>query len=383
MAKAEKNGAAADTETMKAALRQPKKNTTILTEDLLSSGSTVLNLACSGKTKGAFAKGFYYLYVGDSDSGKTWVALGVLAEAANNPAFDDYELVHDDVEYGANMDKAKFFGKKAAARIKAPAYDKEGNPVYSRYLEQSYDALEVLLDAGKKVVWIIDSHDALRTLAEEKRTKKNKAVRARKLSGTPKDDDKEAGSYGDGKAKINSETLPRLCHKLKKTGSILIIINQTRANIGIGATYNPTKYSGGHALKFYATLQLWSKPVGKIKKSVLGKSREVGSNVQIRVKKNRLTGRDRSVEIPIRHSYGIDDTRSCIDYLVDEGKWDGKKDGEEAAAPEFGFDKRTSKDKLAAYIEENGKEKELRLLVKDVWDEIENACAVKRKPRYA
>ena len=56
---------------------------------LLSSGSTLLNLACSDDPRGAYRKGHYYYLVGDSQSGKTWLAMSVFAEASINPRYPD------------------------------------------------------------------------------------------------------------------------------------------------------------------------------------------------------------------------------------------------------------------------------------------------------
>ena len=64
-------------------------------------------------------------------------------------------------------------------------------------------------------------------------------------------------------------------------------------------------------------------------------------------------------------------------YLVDEGRW--SRDGK-IKAPDF--DMVGSREKLVALIEEKGLERDLRELVADVWDEIEEASEVKRKRRY-
>src|SRR5690606_29226215 len=138
---------------------EPKKKLT--TNDFVSTGSTMLNLACTGHYKCGFPLGRMVLTVGDSDAGKTLITLTCLAEAANNPRFKNHLLIHDDIEGGAMMDMVKFFGEKAAERISAPSHDKEGNPVYSEFLEEMYDWVETLLDAGKPFIAVIDSTDGL------------------------------------------------------------------------------------------------------------------------------------------------------------------------------------------------------------------------------
>ncbi|NBW63138.1 MAG: hypothetical protein EBR33_08250, partial [Synechococcaceae bacterium WB4_1_0192] len=58
----------------------------------LSTGSTLLNLALTGKTTGGLDRGCYYLIVGSSSGGKTFAVLTALAEASIDPHFADYRL---------------------------------------------------------------------------------------------------------------------------------------------------------------------------------------------------------------------------------------------------------------------------------------------------
>src|SRR5437773_1716909 len=76
----------------------------------LSSGLTLLNLACSGTPDYAFLPGHFYLLVGDSQSGKTWLLKQLFAEAAADSRFKGYELIEDNPERGALMDVPAYFG---------------------------------------------------------------------------------------------------------------------------------------------------------------------------------------------------------------------------------------------------------------------------------
>jgi hypothetical protein len=98
----------------------------------------------------------------------------------------------------------------------------------------------------------------------------------------------------------------------------------------------------------------------------------------LKTKKNRFTGKDRQVEVPIYHSFGFDNTGSLVDYLIDEGHWKDKKG--KLKAREFKFE--GTKEKLIKYIEEKDMEKDLVSIATDVWNEIEEACKVSRKKRY-
>ena len=173
--------------------------------------------------------------------------------------------------------------------------------------------------------------------------------------------------------------LRRVLKGLRQTKSILIIISQERDNIGFGARFAPKTHAGGRSLKFYATFEMWTENVGKLKVDVNGKKRTKGMKSQVKVLKNRMTGKDQCVVIPIYNSHGIDDTGSCVDFLIEEKRWKVYKGN--VKAPEFDFV--GNREKLIRKIEKEELEGELRLLVAEVWNEIEAATVVNRKKRYA
>lgn len=363
-------------EHLKAQLRSKRNVDAMKPEDYISTGSTLLNLACSGKTSGGFTKGKYYLVVGDSSSGKTFLTLTCLAEAAKNPNFDGYRLIHDDAENGALFDFRKFFGEKLHNRIEPPRGTKE-DPIYSESVEDFYDNLDDAIDAGP-CIYIMDSMDVLVPREDTKKYQKQKKVRSglRKTGNVEKE---EPGTYGTAKAKLNSTLLRPAVSKLKKNGSILLIISQTRDNIN-AMGYDKKTRSGGHALNFYATLSLWSSVKQHImSKPVRGKQREMGIVSKVRIKKNRQTGRDRSVFVPVYHSFGLDDTGSMVDYLVEEKGWGKGPKGINAKE----FEQTLRREDLIKYIE-NKKSRTalLKKIVKRVWNEIESACIIERKSRY-
>ena len=153
------------------------------------------------------------------------------------------------------------------------------------------------------------------------------------------------------------------------------MLSQTRDNLGFGPTKKSN--SGGHALKFYACIEIWSSVRKVLTRTVKGKKREIGKLCKLETKKNRVRGWDRTVYVPIYHSFGFDNTGACIEYLVEEGHWKGDKT---IRAPEFRF--KGTKEKLIKLIESKDMERDLIHIVAKVWDEIEEACAVKRKKRY-
>jgi len=358
------------TEDIKKKLKSKKKKVRLTVKDYLSTGSTLLNLACTGNPYWGFAKGKYYFIVGDSISGKTFLSLTCLAEASINPNFDKYRFIYDNAENGALMDIEKFFGGGVYRRMVPPGWRKDASScgMFSSTIEEFYYHVDDAIKRGEPFIYILDSMDSLSSEPEaEKFDKTKKSYRQGKEA---------TGSYGDGKAKINAANLRRLLTPLRRMGSILIILNQTRDNLGFG--FEKKTRSGGHALRFYSCIEMWSSVKRKIQRNVRGKKRQLGVECQIQIKKNRITGRERTITIPIFHSFGIDDIGSCVDYLLEEEYW--KQKGNTINAPEFDF--KGTKEKLVRHIEAEGMEKDLRSIVGDVWNEIEEACQVKRKKRY-
>lgn len=352
-----------EVEEVKKNLRTKKKEVKFTKTDYLSTGSTLLNLELCGKPRGGLIKGKYYLMVGDSASGKTFLALTMLAEAGINKSFDDYRFVYNNVEDGALMDIGKFFGPAVANRIETKA---------SSTVEEFYYDLDDVAREGKPFIYVLDSMDALRTEDDEEQfEKRKKAHQAGKKEVT--------GSYGTAKAKANSQGIRVVTEGLARTGSILIIISQTRDNIGFGSQYNPKTRSGGKSLRFYATNELWFSIREKLTKRVKGKDRHIGTLCRIHIKKNRQSGRESQIDLPIYHSVGVDDLGSMVDYLVDEGLWKDDK-GNKITAPEFEFSGK--KEDLIKKIEDEGTEGQLIAVVTDLWKQIEEESRVQRKPKY-
>jgi RecA/RadA recombinase len=335
-------------------------------KDFLSIGSTVANLAISGMPFGAIPKGSYVLFVGDSNSGKTWFSMTLFAEASISKRFKKYRFIYDGGEYGAMMNLRHYFGDEVANKIEYPT---ENGP--SEYAEEFFYNVHDKIEEGVPFIYVLDSMDSLDTKDDDTFFDEKKAA----FQGGKA---KESGSYGTSKARINSNYLRKLLKGLRRTGSILVIISQTRDNIGFGAKFNPRTRAGGRAMKFYATVELWTAQKGHVKKTVRKKARELGIYARIDSKKNRITGRDRTITVPIYHSHGIDDLGGCVNFLIEEGHWTGSE--KTVTAPEFDFKGKVGA--LIRQIEKEGRETELRLIVADVWNEIEEACALKRKSPY-
>lgn len=343
----------------------------------ISTGCTLLNLACSDHPDFGFIKGRYYYLVGDSASGKTWLSMTCFAEACRSRHWDDYDLIFDDVEAGAMMDIEAYFGKKVADRIQAPKYDSKGNPIYSDTVESFYFNIWDRLKSKRKFIYVLDSQDAL--VSEHQGKKFNEKKKSIEKG------EEVAGSYGDGKAKYHSEHIRMVVNELRKTDSILIIIGQTRDNLGFG--FAEKTRSGGKALRFYATLEIWTSVGGKIEKTVNGKPRTIGTYSLAEVKKNRVdgkVGKDRSAWIPILQGVGIDDVGCCVDYLIDEKRWlkCSEEGGKRSIYDAHDIFFKGSKEAIIRHIEEEDMEAKVRGVVAQVWREVEEKSTPIRKKRY-
>lgn len=347
------------------ALLQPEK--AMKNIQFLPTGSTLLNLAISGKFDGGWPSGEYLLFVGDTDSGKTWCCLTCFAEAVRSKLFKHHRLIYDAPEGGAMMDIGFHFGKEVEKKLECKC---------SETLEDFYYSLDDDFKLGKPFIRILDSVDSLNAKADEKKFQETKQAYR-------KGNEKVKGTYALASPKTHSQFVRKIPAKLKETGSILIVINQSRDNINAGPFGPPKTRSGGRALEFFASVQLWSsiKRKNKViahKQGNVEKKLQTGIQCRIQVKRSRLTGKDRTVEFPISNTHGIDEIGSLVDYLTDWGYWNISK--KVIDAQELGM--MLKREALVRRIEKEGRELEIQSLVGVVWESFEEKAAIHRKRRY-
>ena len=116
-------------------------------------------------------------------------------------------------------------------------------------VQDLYGNLQTLFTGKSPFIYVEDSFDAL---SSEEEQEKDKKYMKKKENRTKEE---EAGSYGTERAKMGRKTLRTICGKLKKTGSVLIIVSQATTNIGWG--FSDKTRAGGTALKFFATHEMW------------------------------------------------------------------------------------------------------------------------------
>jgi len=338
---------------------------------LLSSGSTLLNLACSDTPDGAFPVGAMTNIVGDSNAGKSVEALTCLAEAANSEYFAEHEKVLDDTEIANHFDLAYMFGNRAAGQIVAPNYHKEsGLPVFSRTVEDFQGNVFSRFKAGKPFIYIEDSLDAITTEADEAKVYGD-------IEKREKGEDIK-GSYNMSKPKKMSEMLGPMCQGLANTNSLVIIVSQTRDDIN-PMTFKKKTRSGGKALKFYAAVEIWTAVIKQFKKGPKESALPIGALCRFKVERTKLTGKSRTVDLPIYYDYGIDNIGSCIDFLLKVSFWG--KDKESIVPTGLGVAK-CGREKLIKIVEKENLELKLDQLTAKAWHIREDSIKLNRKRKY-
>jgi len=333
--------------------------------ELFPTGVTLLNCACSGTHQGGFAPGKVVNIIGDSFTGKTLLALTVLAEISQLPQFDHYRFIFDDVEAALEFDIKTLFGPKVAKRI-------EMN-IISKTIEDWGTNLAKALIRKTPFIYILDSFDAVTSKAEQERAKAKVKPPKR---GEKKE--KTKGTYGIEKPKIAGEIFRAYIDIIKAQEALVIVISQTRQNIG--NTFVPKTRSGGDALRFFSTHEMWLAHWGMIWK---GKIMEIGADVGVKVTKNKLTGHRRRISFPIYDDYGIGDVHANVDYVIEEGIWK-KAEGKERIyqATEI-MDIVGQKATLVNHIIRNDLQEPLQELVGHAWQEMEERESHKWGKKYA
>lgn len=331
-------------------------------DTLIPSGCTTFDLECSGRTEGGFQMGKMVNLIGDSHAGKTLFALTIFAECALDERFEDVRFIYDDVEAANEFDIPYLFGQVVDDRIEDDGNDR------SRTIEDFMDNVARALEEEERFIYVLDSFDALTSNAEIEKSIKNRAKREK--------GQKADGSYGDGKAKIASEFFRLNMQNLKDHGSAIIIVSQTRDNIGFGAMFTPKTRSGGRALKFYASHEVWLACQKKEKKG----KRTLVTNVQAKITKNKITGRHGEAYFPVLFDYGIDNLNACITFLKDEGDWTGTASSLNTKG--FYPDGKISKSKLIKWIETHEMEDDLKQLCQEAYDELMESLRPNRRRRY-
>ncbi len=250
---------------------------------VISSGSLGLDIALG---VGGYPRGRIIEIYGPESSGKTTLAIHAIAEAQKQggiAAIIDAEHAFD-----------RFYAEKLGVNVEELLISQPDNG------EQALEIAEQLIRSSAVDIVVVDSVAAL----------------------TPKKEiEGEMGDSNVGlQARLMSQALRKLTGVINRTNTTCIFINQLREKIGV-MFGNPETTTGGNALKFYASVRLdIRKKAAPIKEG----EDAIGSNVTVKVVKNKVAPPFKRAEFELMYGEGISKTGEIIDLATQHNIIDKK-----------------------------------------------------------
>jgi len=230
---------------------------------------------------GGIPKGRIIEVFGPESSGKTTICLHILAEAQRMGA----QAAFIDAEHALDPE----YAKKIGVNIDNLLLSQPDNG------EQALSIVETLVNSNAVDLIIIDSVAALTPRAEIE------------------------GDMGDShmglQARLMSQALRKLTGIAARSGCTIIFINQLRMKIGV-MFGNPETTTGGRALKFYASLRIDIRRIGKIEEGTNDKKEVIGNHTKVKIVKNKVAPPFKITEFDIIYNEGISRSGDLLDLGV-------------------------------------------------------------------
>ena len=244
---------------------------------VIPSGSIGLDVALG---VGGYPRGRVVEIFGPESSGKTTLALHAIAEAQKAGGVAAFI----DAEHALDVTYARRLGVNLSDLLVSQPDTGE----------QALEIVEQLVRSGAVDLVVIDSVAALVPKAEIE------------------------GEMGDAhmgvQARLMSQALRKLTAVVSRNASTVVFINQIRMKIGV-VFGNPETTTGGHALKFYASVRLDIRRIGQLKEG----EQVVGNRTRVKVVKNKVAPPFRETEFDIRYGVGVDRLAEAVDLGVERG----------------------------------------------------------------